>query len=166
MCIWAGGSDALVPLRPSALLLTASVTCFPWSLLSFCSLLSITVPLPSGPDNPVVIKFSGGVFPVLFTYHHFWHLSFGCDFAFADLRLLGLYADFRRQSPLGPAGIAGSGHSKIANNSPLKTVPSGEGAKFLILRAWTSWALFPLSRCSFFTGLDFVFKFTLPPLEL
>lgn len=49
------------------------------------------------PVNPVVIKFSGGVFPVSFICHHFWHLSFGCDFAFADLRLLGLCADFRRQ---------------------------------------------------------------------
>lgn len=90
----------------------------------------------------------------------FWHLSFGCDFTFADLWLVCWLLEM--ESLPRPAGTVGSGRSKIANNSPLKTVLFGKGAKFLLLGRWNSEAFFPFLIVLFFTGLETLFSSTPP----
>lgn len=82
-------------------------------------------------------KFSGDVCSVSFICHQVLaSLIWMWPYFWGPVTLRVLCDGFWRWSLLRLVGKVGSGHSKIANNSPLRTVLSAKEAKFRILRRW------------------------------
>lgn len=73
-------------------------------------------------------------------------------------------ADFWRWSLLRLVGKVGSGHSKIANNSTLKTVLSAKEAEFCILSRWKPFVIVLFYKVGNL-GFEYIVKwsFALPP---